>query len=347
MGQRVTVSLFAPFTSAWSTMAPRSPSVPPSTIDDTSLESGRDTKNLEAQYDRPMKGIAFMLAAGLLFSMLDSSVKALTQEYSPVQVVWARYLGHMLVLSAYFIWLGKRRGSAMLKTTSLSGQFTRGLLLLGASTFAYLAFRTLPLLQVYVVNFSSPLLVTLLAIPLLKERVNTLQMLAILLGFAGVVICVGPIDWRSQPAILLPFGMTLCFALYQLTTRKFGREDHPLTSLFYAGLAGALVSSAVVPAFWSSIELRHFPLFAAVGIFGAASQLALILAMRYAPASLASPFLYLQIVWAALFGYVFFDDVPRPETWAGAALITMAGIALAVTKRRAPKQVSASHSSDS
>jgi len=279
-----------------------------------------------------------MLAAGLLFTMLDTGVKTLAQDYSPVQVVWARYVGHMLVLIGYFMWLGRGPGIAMLKTTSLSGQCLRGLLLLGASTFAYLAFRSLPILQVYVVNFSSPLLVTLMAIPLLKERVSWRQGLAILVGFGGVLICVGPIDWRSQPAILLPFGMTLCFALYQLTTRRFGRDDHPLTSLFYAGLAGALVSSVVVPAFWTPIDPWHLPLFMFVGLMGAASQLTLILAMRYAPASLVSPFLYLQIIWAALFGFVFFGDVPRPETWIGAALITVAGIVLATAKRRQPRQ---------
>ncbi|ERL52135.1 DMT family transporter [Halomonas huangheensis] len=284
--------------------------------------------------DRPLKGIGYMLAAGLLFTMLDTGVKTLAQDYSPVQVVWARYIGHVVILLGYFLWLGRSAGGAMLKTTSLTGQCLRGLLLLGASTFAYLAFRSLPLLQVYVINFSSPLLVTLLAIPLLKERVSWRQALAIVVGFAGVVICVGPVDWRSEPAILLPFGLTLCFALYQLTTRRFGREDHPLTSLFYAGLAGAIVSSLVVPAFWSSIDPRHLPLFMFVGLMGAGSQLTLILAMRYAPASLVSPFLYLQIIWAALFGFVFFGDIPRSETWIGAALISVAGVVLAVSKRR-------------
>ncbi|MAY69953.1 MAG: S-adenosylmethionine uptake transporter [Halomonas sp.] len=304
-------------------------STPSSTPDTTPL-----TPPQALNRDRPMKGIAFMLAAGLLFCMLDTGVKTLAQDYSPVQVVWARYVGHMLVLTGYLVYLGRGPGVAMLKTSSLGGQFVRGLLLLGASTFAYLAFRTLPILQVYVINFSSPLLVTLLAIPLLKERVGWRQWLAILVGFGGVVICVGPVDWRANPAILLPFGLTACFALYQLSTRRFGREDHPLTSLFYAGLAGALVSSAVVPAFWTPVALGDLPLFVFVGLMGAASQLTLILAMRYAPASLVSPFLYLQIVWAALFGFIFFGDVPRPETWIGAALISAAGITLALTRGR-------------
>ncbi|MBY6209805.1 DMT family transporter [Halomonas sp. DP3Y7-2] len=316
--------------SSSSSAAPRSEGQDAVAAPDTAVLTPPEALNR----DRPLKGIGFMLAAGLLFTMLDTGVKTLAQDYSPVQVVWARYVGHVLVLVGYFLWLGRGPGMAMLKTTSLRGQCLRGLLLLGASTFAYLAFRSLPLLQVYVVNFSSPLLVTLMAIPLLKERVSAPQWLAIIIGFIGVVICVGPLDWRANPAIMLPFGMTLCFALYQLTTRRFGRADHPLTSLFYAGLAGAVVSSLVVPGFWSPVDPVHLPLFVFVGLMGAASQLSLILAMRYAPASLVSPFLYLQIIWAALFGFVFFGDVPRPETWIGAALITVGGIVLATSRRK-------------
>nr|WP_163501745.1 DMT family transporter [Halomonas socia] len=282
--------------------------------------------------DRPLRGIGFMLAAGLLFVLLDTGVKLLGQDYSPIQVVWARYAGHMLVLGGYLVWLGWPRCRELMHTESLLGQVLRGLLLFGASTFAYLALRDLPLLQVYVVNFSAPLLVTLLAIPLLKERVTPARGAAVAVGFVGVIIAVGPVDWRAQPAALLPFGMTLCFALYQLTTRRFGRHDHPLTSLFYAGLAGALVSSAVVPLFWTPIALGDMPLFLMVGLLGAVSQLALILAMRCAPASLVSPFLYTQIVWASLFGYLVFGDVPLLQVYLGAVLIIGAGIFLATRR---------------
>ncbi|QJQ94182.1 MULTISPECIES: DMT family transporter [Halomonadaceae] len=285
--------------------------------------------------DRPLHGIAFMLAAGILFVMLDTGVKLLGQGYSPVQVVWARYAGHMVLLGGYLATLGLPRCRALMVTESLAGQVLRGLLLFAASTFAYLALRDLPLLQVYVVNFSAPLLVTLLAIPLLKERVSPARGMAVAIGFVGVIIAVGPIDWRAQPAALLPFGMALCFALYQLCTRRFGRADHPLTSLFYAGLAGALVSCAVVPWFWTPIALGDAPLFLAVGVLGAVSQLALIMAMRCAPASLVSPFLYLQIVWASAAGYLVFGDAPQLTTYLGAVLIIAAGIFLA-TRKHAP-----------
>jgi drug/metabolite transporter (DMT)-like permease len=274
----------------------------------------------------------FMLIAGLLFVMLDTGVKWLGQDYSPIQIVWARYAGHMVMLVVYLTWLGMPRFRELMHTESLFGQLIRGLLLFSASSFAYLALRELPILQVYVINFSAPLLVTLLAIPLLKERVTPGRGLAVITGFVGVVIAVGPMDWRAQPAVLLPFGMAFCFALYQLATRRFGRHDHPLTSLFYAGLAGALVSSALVPLFWTPIALGDWPLFLAVGILGAISQLMLIMSMRCAPASLVSPFLYLQIVWASVSGWLVFGDIPLLQTYLGAVLIIGAGVYLATRR---------------
>lgn len=282
--------------------------------------------------DRPLLGIGYMLIAGLLFVLLDSLAKWLTQTHSPVQVLWARYAGHMVILAGYLLWLGLARSRSRLATESLAGQCLRGLLLAVASLLAYLSLRELPLLQVYVFHFGVPLLVTLLAVPLLKERVGAARGLAVAVGFLGVLVAVGPVDWRAQPTALLPFGMALCFALYQLSTRRFGRSDHPLASLFYAGLAGALLSSLAVPFFWVPITASVLPLFLLIGALGAVSQLALILAMRNAPASLASPFLYLQIVWASLFGYVLFGDLPPLGTYLGASLIIAAGLFLATRR---------------
>ncbi|GHE22213.1 membrane protein [Halomonas urumqiensis] len=276
-----------------------------------------------------MLGIGYMLIAGLLFVMLDSTAKWLTQTHSPVQVLWARYAGHMVILAGYLLWLGLANSRPLLVTESLGGQCLRGLLLGLASLLAYLSLRELPLLQVYVFHFGAPLLVTLLAVPLLGERVDRARGLAVMLGFVGVLVAMGPVDWRAQPVALLPFGMALCFALYQLTTRRFGRHDHPLASLWYAGLAGALASSIALPFFWTPIGLAELPYFLGIGLLGATSQLALILAMRHAPASLVSPFLYLQIVWASLFGFVLFGDLPPLTTYLGATLIIAAGIFLA------------------
>lgn len=285
-----------------------------------------------SQADRPLLGISFMLLAGLLFVLLDSMAKTLAQDYASVQVVWARFSGHLLVVAGYFLLRGGV-GKRLMKTESLPGQLLRGVLLLGASTFAYTALAKLPLLQVHVINFTSPLLVTLLAIPLLGERLDLRRGAAVLIGFSGVILAIGPTDWRSDPVVFYPFGMALCFALYQLSTRRFGRHDAPLTSLFYAGLAGALLSSIVVPFFWTPIASKDIWLFVGIGLLGAGSQFGLIQAMRFAPASLASPFLYAQLIWSSLFGFLLFGDLPGLNTYLGAVLIVAAGLYIATRRQ--------------
>ncbi|MCG7602221.1 DMT family transporter [Halomonas sp. McH1-25] len=282
--------------------------------------------------DRPLLGIGFMLLAGLLFVLLDSMAKTLGQDYSSVQVVWARFTGHVAVIALYLLYRGGA-GKRLLISESVPGQFLRGVMLLAASTFAYTALAQLPLLQVHVVNFTSPLLVTVLAVPLLGEKLDIKRGIAVLLGFSGVIVAIGPTDWRSDPVLLYPFGMAFCFALYQLSTRRFGRSDAPLTSLFYAGLAGALISSLVVPFFWTPIATQDLWLFLGIGLLGAASQFGLIQAMRFAPASLASPFLYAQLIWSSLFGFLLFGDVPSLNTYLGAILIVAAGLYIATRRR--------------
>ncbi|BBI53802.1 hypothetical protein HORIV_62230 [Vreelandella olivaria] len=117
---------------------------------------------------RPLHGIACMLAAAALFVGMDSLAKYLGDHYSPVQLAWSRYSVHLIVLVVLLAVMG-RLNWAELESRAPWRQFGRGLLLLGATLFAYLSVRVLPLTQVYVVNFSSPLIVTLLAIPLLRR----------------------------------------------------------------------------------------------------------------------------------------------------------------------------------
>ncbi|NYT71050.1 DMT family transporter [Halomonas sp. QX-2] len=281
---------------------------------------------------RPLHGIACMLAAAALFVGMDSLAKYLGDHYSPVQLAWSRYSVHLIVLVALLAIMG-RLTRAELESRAPWGQFGRGLLLLGATLFAYLSVRVLPLTQVYVVNFSSPLIVTLLAIPLLKEKVGAKRLLAAVCGFSGVLIAVQPDVGGLNANLLLPVGMAVCFALYQLATRYFAAQDSALTSLLYTATAGGLVSTLAVPFFWVPVQSEDIALFVLIGVLGALSHFALIEAMRSASASLVSPFLYSQLIWATLIGYWFFGDYPTKATFIGAGLVAMAGGYLIINER--------------
>lgn len=281
---------------------------------------------------RPLRGIACMLAAAALFVGMDSLAKYLGDHYSPVQLAWSRYSVHLIVLVVLLAFMG-RLTRAELESRAPWGQFGRGLLLLGATIFAYLSVRVLPLTQVYVVNFSSPLIVTLLAIPLLNERVGAKRLMAAVCGFAGVLIAVQPDVGGLDANLLLPVGMAICFALYQLATRYFAEQDSALTSLLYTAAAGGVVSTLAVPFFWVPINSEDIALFVLIGVLGALSHFALIEAMRSASVSLVSPFLYSQLIWATLIGYWFFGDYPTKATFIGAGLVALAGGYLIINER--------------
>jgi len=290
-------------------------------------------KPRNAAVDRPIAGIGCMLLAAFFFVAMDSLAKFLSQNYAVPQLVWARYGVHMLLILAYVAATGKT-GRRLLVSAAPFGQILRGLLLLLSTIFGYLAVSELPLVQVYVINFTSPLIVTLLAIPLLGEKIGGRRVLAICIGLTGVLIALGPQHIASDPVLILPACMAVFFALYQIATRHFGRHDPALTSLIYTAAAGAVVSTLLLPFFWAPIAFSDVWLFVALGALGAAGHLSLIMAMRLAEASLVSPFLYSQLIWASVLGILLFGDYPTVQTFYGAALLIAAGVLIIVSQPR-------------
>ncbi|WP_198671211.1 DMT family transporter [Oceanibium sediminis] len=276
-----------------------------------------------------------MLLAAFFFVGMDTIAKLLGPDYPVPQLLWARFGVHMLVILAFVAATG-RKGRRLLTSVAPFGQILRGLLLLGSTSFAYLAVQELPLVQVYIINFTSPLIVTLLAIPLLGERIGGRRVLAICMGFTGVLVALGPHNITTDHALLLPACMALCFAMYQIATRHYGRDDPVLTSLFYTATAGAIVSTLLLPFFWTPIAAEDAWLFVLIGLFGAAGHISLIMAMRLAEASLVSPFLYSQLVWASLAGILIFGYYPAKNAFYGAALLVLAGILIVWSERRRP-----------
>ena len=194
---------------------------------------------------RPLAGVVCMLFAAALFVAMDSVAKYLGQYYATSQLVWARYSVHLLVLFFYLI-VSKNLDRRTLISNAPFGQLLRGFLLLGSTAFSYLAVREFPLTQVYVINFSSPIIVTVFAIIILKERVGLGRVLAILSGFLGVIVAIKPDRMFVEPALIYPILMAFFFAFYQITTRHFGNQDSALTSLLYTAVAGGVVGTFLI-----------------------------------------------------------------------------------------------------
>jgi len=254
-----------------------------------------------------------------------------------MQVVWARYTcAFLLALVVLNPW--SRPG--MLTTTRPALQIGRSTLLLGSTVFNFMAFRYLQLDEALAILFSTPFLVAILAGPILGEWVGWRRWTAIMVGFAGVLVVVRPGMGGLQWAALLSLVSAFCYAGYSITTRMLSTTDSSETTLFYANLFGFVVMVPVLPFVWTNPpSWIDWVLMAAVGAFGAGGHLLLILAHRNAPASVLSPFIYTQIVWATTLGYLVFANVPSQWTIAGAGIVIASGLYLLNRERKVTGRV--------
>lgn len=283
--------------------------------------------------DRPLRGILLMLLAVTLFTSHDAIAKYLVALYPVVVLAWFRYLSHTLLMAAIFL---PRQGLRVLRSERPVLQFLRALCLLGVSLLFVNGLRYVPLAEATAVIFLAPLLVTALSVPLLGERVGRGQWLAVSAGFVGVLIIVRPGSALFTPAILWPMSAALCFAFYQLLTRKVSECDSPTTSNFLAGVINTLLVSLLLPFFWVTPQGSHLLSMLALGVIGMLAHLLLTHAFRYAAPATLAPFSYGQIVFAALLGWLLFGHFPEPGAVLGMALIVLAGLALVMAGQRKP-----------
>jgi drug/metabolite transporter (DMT)-like permease len=269
-------------------------------------------------------GILWMLATMFCFITLDAIMKHLMESYSLVQVTWGRFFFATIIAA---LACGPRIAQLAV-THHPKLQLSRSVLLMSTTAMFNAGIRTTPLATGTTIMFLSPILVTLLSIPLLGEKVGLRRWMGIILGFIGAMIVVRP--WAEDLGgfgygVLFLLAAALLNANYQIITRKV-RQDDPLTSLLYTAAAGAVVTSLIVPWFWSWPSLSGWLLLIASGVAGGAGHLSLIRAFRLAPASVVAPFSYSSLIWAVMFGLLIWGDFPDLWTWGGAALIIGSGL---------------------
>lgn len=289
---------------------------------------------------RPLRGISLMLGALLFFAVLDATAKYLTQELAVPFIVWVRYLVQCLLMIAV---LGPRLGRRLLATRAPGLQILRGLLLTGCTTFGIAALQRMPLAETTATVFITPLLVALLAGPLLGERLSLGRWLAILGGFVGVLLIARPGGSVTAGGLFFALGGAGCYALYQILTRRLSATESTLTLLFYTALVGTLCLSLWLPLLpWPDTLPRDNPrqwaLLVALGVYGGGGHYLLTKAFAHAPASLLSPFLYVQLIWATLLGALVFDHWPDHLSGLGMVVIAVSGLALGLQQRRASQE---------
>ena len=281
------------------------------------------------------RAVLFMMIMVVCFSILETTAKYLSRSYPVPMLVWCRYAVHTVLM---VILLAPRMGVNLVRTGQPGGQFFRAALLMGSTLFNFSALSFLPMAEVKAISFVSPLLVTLLAVWLLREHVSRPRWIAVVAGFCGVLFIVRPGSAMLQWPALFALGSASCYSVYQIMTRKFSESENPLTTLFYTAVVGCVLMTLIVPFFWKTPELRHIPLLLLLGIAGGFGHFMLIKAMELENASFLSPLGYMQLLWVVLLGFLVFDDFPDAHAFLGMAIIVSSGLYVALGHRPKPRE---------
>jgi drug/metabolite transporter (DMT)-like permease len=281
--------------------------------------------------DHILRAILSILFSVACFSVLNAISKTLTQNYPVVQVIWARYVFAFALMMVLFL---PRSGRALFRWHNVGSQVVRGLLLFFSSYLYFHGLVHLPLATAASISLTSPLIVTALSARFLEEPVGWRRWFAVCLGFAGALIVVRPghaeFEWHS----LLIVASTLCSAFYQLVSRRYGQTERPDASATMATIVGSVVALPMLPFEWVTPAVGwDWVMFVAIGVCAGVGHYFLTIAYSQAPAATVAPFNYVQLIGAAILGYLVFDDIPDFWTWVGAAVIVCSGLYLGHAER--------------
>ena len=267
----------------------------------------------------------------LCFALLDCGAKWLGKTLPVLQVGWLRVLFHVVVSTALF---AAHFGGGILRTRRPKLQLLRAAFLPVMTGLNFWALQYLQLAETGAIQFSVPIIIALFAAPLLGERMDRARWAAIGVGFLGVLIIVRPGTQAFHPALLLAIVNAVLYALFNLLTRQLAAHDSPEATQFFSSLGATLAITPFALAAWQAPPgALQGLILCLIGIAGGLGHCFLALAPRYAPASVLGPFLYQQIVWMVLLGYLVFGDVPDAAVLAGGAIVIGSGLYLLARER--------------
>ncbi len=274
---------------------------------------------------RTAAGVLVMALAVLFFTCIDTSAKWLTIAGFPVsQIVFARYAGHLIYTLALYL---PQEGISLFKSNSPGKQFLRSSFLLSATSLNFQALKYLPITLTTTIMFAGPIVITLLAIPLLSEKVGIRRVLAVCTGFLGVLVVIQPWGTAFHPAMFLSLAALVSGSLYFIMTRMLAGIESNATQQVWAT---TLATIALSPFAWHVWVWPETPgqwiVLCAIGGFGALGHISATTAHRWAEASILAPLVYSQVFWAVLVGILIFDTYPTVWTLGGGAIIVASGL---------------------
>jgi drug/metabolite transporter (DMT)-like permease len=278
-----------------------------------------------------VKGALLALLAFGIFSTHDVVVKYLGGLYSPVQIVFfSVLLGFPIV--TLMLMRDRTDGNLRPRHPWWTALRTAAAVVTGLS--AFYAFSELPLAQTYAILFASPLLITVLAIPILGEKVRLRRGLAVVVGLIGVLIVLRPGETELGLGHLAALAAAICGSLSSIIVRKIGSEERSVVLLLYPMMANFVVMACLLPFFYVPMPIYDLAALGLIAAFAFVATLLVILAYRAGEAVIIAPMQYSQILWAAAYGYLFFGESLDLYTVVGASVIIASGIYILLREGR-------------
>jgi drug/metabolite transporter (DMT)-like permease len=282
-----------------------------------------------------LSGIVLTVFSYFLFSLQDASVKWLVVGLPVVQILFIR----SVVIFSLCLAAGRGRVlSEAIASPVIKPMILRNLLLLGAWLAFYTAARDLGLAELTTIYYASPVLITLLAVPILGEHVPVMRWLAVALGFVGVLVAANP--FAKGMALSTPVTLALMAAVFwafsTVLLRKTALQERTLVQMTISSGLFILFTGVTMPFFWTPTPLWTIALMAGTGLFAGIAQFALFEGMRRAPVSMLAPFEYTSLIWAFMLGFAIWGEIPAHSVVVGAGLIFAAGMLILIGERFLP-----------
>lgn len=268
-------------------------------------------------------GIAYMCAGVLMFVSGDALVKSLLDVYSVPQIAFVKSIATLAVLTP---WLLRASTRERLKTKRTALHVLRNLMGLAEMACFFIALRTLPLADATAIYYAAPLIATALSVAVLKERVTWPRWAAVVVGFLGMLLIIQPGGADLNIGFLFISVGALLYASLMIVNRHLGATETTTAMVVYAVLSEVLVMGALAPFYWMPLSLWDAAHMALLGLIITAGIFAFVRAYMLSPVATVAPFDYTALIWAVLFGYLFWGELPSAEVWLGAGLIMACGL---------------------
>lgn len=284
-----------------------------------------------------LAGIGLALSAMACFATLDTTTKYVSTSVPLLMALWFRYAFQAVATTLAVLPV---RGRKAWRTAHPKFQLLRGALLLVSSLLAFFSLKYMPVAEFTAIVMIAPLVITLLASKSLGEKVSKTRWALVMGGFAGTLIIIRPGHDAFEWTALLPLGLVITNSWFQLLTSKLAKTEDPVTMHLYTGWVGTLLASVALPFVWEPLtSWTLWGWLSLMGLMATVGHFMLILAYRRAPAAAVTPYLYSQIGFAMLGGWLAFSYVPDQWSMIGMVMVAVFGAAgawLAVRETRTP-----------